>query len=232
MMTGRGAIGTLLALAVVALLGGCDRQRANFLGEVADLTIGELTRGAPGEAPAAPTREQLAGIRRPLIALGRADAPGKGFAIATVENDGYVTFQDNSGRSVVLHGALISVTRGFRYNLIAVKTQRDDPVVEPTPVADWPETLVRNYQFSLQHADDFQITVQCVLRPVARERIDIFQQDFDVMRIHEECANATRTFTNTYWVEAGSGFIWKSEQWIGPRVTPFTLEIIRPVDAG
>jgi hypothetical protein len=60
------------------------------------------------------------------------------------------------------------------------------------------------------------------------ERIEIVELTYDLMRVNEVCRNAEREIINTYWVDAQTGFIWKSEQWLGPRIGHVTIEIIRP----
>ena len=55
------------------------------------------------------------------------------------------------------------------------------------------------------------------------QRIEIVELFFDLVRIEEICGNGTRTFTNVYWAEANSGFIWKSSQWIGPKHDPYVI---------
>ena len=54
----------------------------------------------------------------------------------------------------------------------------------------------------------------------------IFERSYSLTRIEEHCRTPRRTFTNTYWAEPDTGFIWKSEQWVGPKVTPFTVQIV------
>ena len=52
-------------------------------------------------------------------------------------------------------------------------------------------------------------------------------RSYETARIVESCANARRRFQNVYWVVPETGFIWKSVQWLGPKLNPVTVEIIR-----
>jgi len=221
----------VLAIATALVVAGCEGRRTSLIERVVALGIDRMT-DRPIEVPPLPSRAQLDEVPYAMIALSRSDSPGTGFVTPIVDNDGYLVYQDASRRSVVMKGGLLAATLGFSYDLAAVKHQQDDPVAIPTPVASWPGTLYRNYQFTLQSRDDFEITVRCILEPVVRERIEIFELTYDLMRVQERCGNGRRTFTNTYWVEPETGFIWKSEQWVGPRVTPFTVEIIHPYSPG
>lgn len=220
----------LFALTVLGLLTGCSSDgstAAERLGPLAeDLIFG---KDAPDEPPKELTRAELAQVPFATVAISTPDSP-RAFVAAVANNKGFVSYQDQTRRSIVLEGGLLVATHGLGYNLSAVKHQSTDPVARQTPLADWPGQLVRNYQFALTGAEDYDITVNCALSQIARERIEIVELFFDVVRVNETCSNGKSSFTNTYWVEPETGFIWKSVQWIGPRQPElFTLEIIRPI---
>ena len=230
-MTRATIIRLIAAMALAGTVAACAQRQANLIQQVLELGANELTRDDPQANPL-PSRAELDEIPYPMIAISRSDSPATGIVIAVTANaDGYATYQDQTRRSVILRGGQVSGTQGFGYDLSAIKGQRNDPVVRRTPVADWPDRLIRNYQFSLQSTPDFQITVVCTLQPVVREQVVIFEIAQDVMRVQEDCRNDTRQFSNTYWADPDTGFIWKSTQWIGPRVTPLTVEVIRPLKA-
>ena len=63
---------------------------------------------------------------------------------------------------------------------------------------------------------------------MAEETIVIAEIEFDLVRMSEICTNSARQVTNTYWADPASGFVWKSQQWLGPRFDMATIEIIRP----
>ena len=217
------------ALGALCLLGACTSEGSSAferLGPVAkDLILGEEETEA--EAPPEITRAVLDQIPYATISVQVGELP-RAFVVAVSDNAGNVVYQDPTRRSMVMKGGLLSATHGLGYNLSAVKHQADDPVVSARPVADWPELITRSYQLSLANRDDYAITVRCRYQPVARETIEIVELTFDLLRIEETCANGTRTFTNTYWAETETGFIWKSLQWIGPRHDLYAIEIVRP----
>lgn len=215
------------SMTLVLMLAGCFSQRTGILERMFDLALGQLSDEAVEVAPQ-PTRDQLSQIPFAMIALSRPGSEARGFIVPVADTGGYVVYQDPFRRSVVLNGAQMTGTYGFGYDLAAVKGQLDDPIAVQRPVRDWPSTLVRNYQFKLQNAPHFEITVQCVLEFVSRETIEIVELSFDLAKVQERCSNAKRTFENTYWADPATGYIWKSQQWIGPKVEPFIIEVIRP----
>ncbi|MEM7190553.1 MAG: YjbF family lipoprotein [Pseudomonadota bacterium] len=219
-----------LFAALASGLAACSSGNT-MLVQLGELAVDSVFEEEPAGETVEPTREDLNQIPFSTLALTRAGLPTRGFAVAIADNGGYVTYQDPSGRSVIFRGGLLTGTRGFGFDMAAVRHQVDDPVITPTPVADWPATIARNYQFWLEAAADYEITVQCVVEFVARETVEIVEINFDLARIQERCGNGTRTFTNTYWVDPDSGQIWKSEQWAGPRIEPFIIEVVRPYAA-
>ena len=216
-------------LSAMLLLGACTSEGTTAferLGPQArDLILGSDDEDAQPQPEL--TRAQLNQIPFATISVQAGDFP-RAFVAAVTDNGGYVVYQDPTRRSLVLEGGLLSATHGLGYNLSAIKRQADDPVASPRPVADWPAVITRNYQFSLANRDDYEITVRCRYGTPTPERIEIVELFFDLVRIEETCGNGTRTFSNVYWAEANSGFIWKSSQWIGPRHDPYVIEIVRP----
>lgn len=223
----------LLALGL-AWLSGCTSGGTSaaerLLPQAEKAIFGGPLLGDEAPAPEATplTRAQLDQIPFATIAVSADDAP-PAFVAAVADNGGNIVYQDQTRRSLVLRGGLLVASQGLGYNLSAVKHQPGaDPIAEPRPLAAWPDLITRNYQFALLGTDDYQITVRCRYQPIARERIEIVELDFNLMRVEETCANGARRFTNLYWVDEANGFIWKSEQWLGPRLPPMQLEVIRP----
>ena len=186
----------------------------------------------PAAKPPVFTRAQLNAV--PFATIAVKDAEGnRSYVVPVADNGGYLNYQDSLRRSIIMRGGLITATQGLPFNLSAVRHAVDDPIVTPAPVAEWPGSIFRNYQFKLSGgARDFTITTSCIYEVRAPERIEIVELFFNTIRIDEVCSNAQRTFTNTYWADPNTGFIWRSKQWIGPRQDAMNVEIIRPYAAG
>lgn len=225
------ARGFMVALGAVSVLAGCTNDGSSAFERLRPQIEATVLGGdeAPPQATAPIDRAALNAIPFATIAVS---APGqdRAFVAAVANNDGFVVYQDTIRRSVVLEGGLLVGTHGLGFNLSAIKHQTDDPVAVATPLARWPSRVTRNYQFALVGQDGFDITVVCQHQQVAAERIEIVELFYDVVRVEETCGNGARVFSNIYWVDPGTGFIWKSQQWIGPRQPdPLIVEIIRPI---
>lgn len=216
-----------LGLGFSAAVGACSSGGPTLFQRIGALA--RTTIAPAEEAPPAPqvTRAQLQDIPYAIIALSKDGGP-RAFLVPSVDNDGYVNYRDTGGDAVVMFGGAVSGTQSLGYDLRAVRYHRLDPVAHATPLADWPGRVQREYQFAVRDLGTYSVTLDCVFTSAAREVIEIVELRFDVFRVSETCTDARRQVTNTYWVDPGSGFIWKSEQWLGPEIGPVTVEIVRP----
>ena len=219
----------ILAAGCLAALAGCSSSNNTVFERMAPLLKDQLL--GPDEQPAAPaappTRAQVNQLPYALISLTVGDYPPTLVAPVTV-NNGRLVYQDKARRSVVMEGGLITATHGLLYDLDSVAHSRDDPVATPTPLQEWPAEVARSYAFNIRAQQHYDIAVVCTFERGAREQIEIIELRFDVVRVVETCRNPTRSFVNTHWVDAGNGFIWKTMQWVGPRLEPMTVEVVRP----
>lgn len=217
-----------IAFAALTLAAACSSGGDNQFQR-----LGGLTKAAifgPGEAPPPQpelTRAELNQIPSATIALIVDDAP-RAYLVPLADNGGYLNYLDAAGHGVIMFGGAVTGTQAFGKDLEAVRHDRRDPVAHPTPLANWPTQVYRDYQLAVRDGADYSITLSCVFDRIVAETIEIVEIDFDLVRIAETCTNARRQVVNTYWVEEDTGFIWKSTQWLGPSLGQVTVEIIRP----
>lgn len=225
----RGKVLSWLGLACIFGLAACSKGNENIVQRSLDLVLdGILTETQDPQPRRTITRAELNNI--PFATISLARKPNDDlitFIVAVANNNGYVTYQETAGRSVVLRGNMLTSTNGLGLDLAAIKHQPGDPVTIKTPVSEWSTVAARNYQFSASGRPNYEITVICTREVLARERIEVVELFFDVTRVVETCRNPKREFVNTYWV-GDDGQIWKSEQWAGPELGTFVLQTIRP----
>ena len=227
MRTGRRLARAALATGgALALLAGCtagtstgDRLFAVVRGQL----FGDEEEAAPRREP---TRAELDQIPAATIAFAFGDiAPV--YMVALADNGGYVTYQDKGRRGIVLKGGAIAGTLGLGDDLYGVKHAQNDPVANRMPVAEWPAQVVRSYEYRVRDLDDYLITVSCELELLGYTKYEIVEIEFDVAKVRERCSNAVREFENTYWADL-TGYVWASDQWMGPDLERATIEVIRP----
>lgn len=221
-----------LALALTA----CSSSGNTVLERMAPVLRQEVLGGrifggeTPPAAPHEITRAELNQIPYATISLSSQGSP-PAYVVAVAQNGGHVVYEDSARRSIVIDGGLVTATHGLGFDMKGVAHQADDPIAVPMPLPEWPARVNRSYRFSLRSRPDYQIAVACAYQRGVRENIEIAEITFEVVRMVETCADPRRTFVNTYWADPDTGFIWKSEQWLGPRQPPMRIEVIRPYAA-
>ena len=232
-MTGSGSNRIKLRLAVtlslVLQLGACtsgDNTLFERIGSLARHSISGSS-AAPADPAPAMTRAELDRIPYATAAFSKAGG-ARVILVPVVDNGGYLNYRDPGGDSVIMFGGAISGSESLGFDLQAVQHHPRDPIAHQMPLADWPGRLSRVYEFLQRDLGRYVIALDCVYEPAVPEKIEIFELIFDLMRVNEVCTNAERQVINSYWVDVETGFIWKSEQWVGPQVGHVTVEIIRP----
>lgn len=219
--------GLAAALALLASLSGCTSGGESIAERLLPLIRASVSDRAPDVGRAVePTREQLNQIPFAMIGFSYDELPPV-YMIPLSDNDGYLTYQDEGRRGVVLFGGAVAGTEGLGNDLRAVRHAADDPFAHRMPLAEWPGSVERSYEYRVRDIDEYIITVACRIEPIGLETIEIVEIEFTLIRVDETCRNARRTFTNTYWVD-NSGFAWASRQWLGPDLKMATIQVVRP----
>lgn len=65
------------------------------------------------------------------------------------------------------------------------------------------------------------------------ESIEILGRSYNTVRVVESCrcTQLNWTFTNTWWIDAKTGFVWKSLQWVTQDMPMFELTVLKPMAA-
>ena len=90
------------------------------------------------------------------------------------------------------------------------------------------ETHIRLIDFvTEQH---FSVIVKSVLQRTHRENITILEREYDTFVIREdnEVEQLGWSYTNVFWVDAETGFVWRSTQYFSPKLPPIEIDILKP----
>jgi hypothetical protein len=230
-MNGHGRLwrtGLKLACAAVLAIGlsACTNQGENFFQRIGDLTVTTITGPEEIQQPEL-TRAELNKIPYATISVS-ADGGPRAYLVPLANNAGYLDYRDAASNSVRILGGAVAAFETTGYDLDAVRYDPADPIAYPRPLALWSASVWRQYQLSARHHNAYVISLKCVFQIQERKAIEIVEINFDLTRITEVCTNARRQVTNTYWIDQDTGFIWKSEQWLGPKIGHVSIELIRP----
>lgn len=216
------------ALAALALA-GCADDGATGVGELL-LRQGDRLLPVAEPAFAGPTLNRAAINQLPYAAIevrfGEAETGGLMGALS--ENAGYVTYFSAARQALVLRGGAVTGSRGLGHDLLGHEADAGDPVTAQLPASQWPDSVLRVYTFRDPAGGTYQRAVKCVLRRGPDERFVIYEVALDLARFDEECGNRDLRFANVYWIDAATGQVWRSRQWLGPEAAPVTIEVLRP----
>ena len=129
------------------------------------------------------------------------------------------TWLGADGSTVTLENGMLKATRGVGDDLMGSEISRQ---------IAWTNLNESAYIRKLAYLrEDNQIKVfryECTMRdPQKRERVEIFDAQFDLKNIQETCKGDGPEFTNDYWIGAG-GLVRKSRQYHGEKIGYATLE--------
>jgi hypothetical protein len=219
-----------LALVSLAALAACGSGGRDPIVQAALEEAGGLwAREAP--KPAAPPRVVTrADIERADVAAIQARLEGDAsptLMYAVASNGGYVTFASALQQQIVLRGAQIAGTRGLGTDLLSAWTETPDPLVRPVPPARWPRGVRRVYELPAEGPQGEILAFDCYFEPPAPAAMTILQVRYQGVQIPEICEGPSGGFENLHFVDS-SGAVWRSLQWVGPKMDLVDMQILEP----
>jgi hypothetical protein len=167
---------------------------------------------APVARPAAveaPALELRLGNRREVAALIQ-------------QNGALRLWRSPGGLVVATDGPRIVATAGLPTWLTATRRDGVDPLEDPFAIGEEAKRTRRVVDLATADRDPdgmrFGLASNCALRRIALEGEPV---------IEERCGGPAGSYVNRFWLDATSGAIWRSEQWVGTG-SPITLEAARP----
>jgi len=127
-----------------------------------------------------------------------------------------------SGFVVATDGPRVVATSGQREVLAATRFDGPDPLLRPAALLGHAATARRLVDLMTADRDPagmrFGVEIECRLAAQQTE-------EEAVLLVEERCrGGGAGRFTNRFWVEAESGAVLRSEQWIGPGLPLLVLE--------
>jgi hypothetical protein len=92
----------------------------------------------------------------------------------------------------------------------------------------------RHIEWSVDYADihSYSLQIQCTQRRTGIEAVVLLGKSIRTLRVDEICQAPSTgwQFTNSFWVDPDSGFVWRSIQYIRPDLDPLEIETLRPAE--
>lgn len=173
------------------------------------------------------TRAQAAAI--PYASLGYTlDGGNQGLLVLATDSGGDLLWTSAAHVVIVTREGRIIRTIGLGKDLSNL-TSQDQSGLPPVAAA------VRT-PFSSTRLEDFPdlglygVRVSCRATLAGRQSVKILGQVIATLRVEEACTsrNPSWSFTDSFWVDKDSGFVWRSRQHVHPKAMPVETEIFRP----
>lgn len=138
-----------------------------------------------------------------------------------------------AGKSIALQtddGRIVR-TSGLAHNLSGISGDVGVPISPLDALKQRGSKRTLLYDFADLNA--YSIKTACSTTRLGHENIRILGKTIPTQRVEESCrADALRwSFVNTYWMGEKSGMVWKSIQYVHPRLGPVATEILRPPES-
>ena len=211
----------LIVLIIALSLGACKNiAELSEIQKTADFILFgnpdiPVTRAAIEQQPYAAIRARMGRSGQVIMILGRIDGPDLHWISAD-----HVAIATRRGRVVE--------TAGLPENLVHTMFSGADPITAVAHRWDTPVKLRR--MIDIEPGTHYGVTVISTIERIAVEHIEIldFSYETNVLRESAYAAELDWSYDNYYWVDAKTGFVWKSIQHIAPSLVPFQFEILKP----
>jgi hypothetical protein len=130
--------------------------------------------------------------------------------------------------TIVTHGGRVVRTAGLPENLVGTNFMTGDPL---TRIGEqMAENATANRTIDLRPQNLFGISVQANLVVEGTQQIEIADRRYNTIHISEHASVELLDweFENLFWVDAKTGFVWKSVQHFYPDLPPIELEVLKP----
>ena len=225
------AMKRLLALLRCAALAACGSGGKDPIVQAAIEEFGRLL-GARGPVPTAPprvvTRADI--VRADVAAIqARLEADASPTLMyAAASNGGYVTYVSALQQQIILRGAQIAGTRGLGTDLLSAWTRDARPAGRARCRRRAGRRGVRRvYELPAEGPRGEIVTFDCYFEPPVPAEMTILQVRYQGVQIPEICAGPSGGFENLHFVDS-SGAVWRSLQWVGPKMDLVDLQILEP----
>lgn len=214
----RQCLGAVVLATALALLGGCSSDNNSQWGTVYSMFQQSFGLGASGV-----TREQAGAI--PFATLGvRVDGGPEGILVLGTSASGTQLWTAASHIVLLTRNGRILRTAGLGHDRTDMRILKGDD--GPPPLQGSAET-VWSEDFGDLHL--FSVTIDCRTTVKGAERVMSLGTHIDTIHVDEDCHSDQLdwTFTNSYWIAPQTGIVWRSVQYVSPKLGPLDTEILR-----
>jgi len=204
-------------------LAGCSTQNNDY-GQYFQLMRQSIASAfSNGAIP----REQAAAV--PYATIGyRLNGQRENLLILATDTNGEELWTGSSHVVLVTRDGRLVRTVGLPDNIASVTPSLSTAMTPPGQVLKSAFTSIRSAD--LPDESRYSVPINCKTINMGRVAITILGKALDTVRADEVCESSALgwSFRDSYWVDAQSGFVWRSIQHLTPKGETVETEVLRP----
>jgi hypothetical protein len=173
------------------------------------------------------TRDDVTRIPYASIAVRFSNNAQSLLILARYEGDDLHWISTQREVLVTRHGRLVK-TYGLPNDIRDTHFMTADPVGKPIAADAMQSDCLRTIDLEPRHVDG--IVIRSRFENAGREELTILDAKLATeLWIESNVApDLDWSFTNRFWIDAGSGYVWKSQQYLSPGLPPLEIIVYRP----
>lgn len=133
-----------------------------------------------------------------------------------------VIWAAGDGAQLVMRGGLVTATRGVGRDLAS-----SDYAATLSALAQRSGTSNRRLFLRNDEGGQDQLTLRCETRDLGPATIEVVERAYNTRHVRESCRVGEGNVENDYWIEAKTGVIRQSRQWLGPALGHLRLRMLK-----
>ena len=173
------------------------------------------------------SRDQAAAI--PYASIGyRLNGERESLLVLATDTNGELLWTAASHVVLVTRNGRLVRTVGLPDNIASVAPMLSVALPSPGQVLKSAFTSVRSADFPDEGR--YSVPISCKMISRGRATITILGKALSTVRADESCESSAIgwSFRDSYWVDAQSGFVWRSIQHLTPKGQTVEIEVLRP----
>jgi hypothetical protein len=197
----------------------CACESHSDLVRIGQMLLQQIGGGGSDSVP----RAQVAAISYATLGV-RLGSSGEAMFVLESKSGAVLQWVGGAQFAVATRDGRILRTAGFVHNLSGFHDE--------TPIGGQGSPVSREYRYDLADLNAYALAVHCSVRDAGKERIVILGDAHDTQHIIEDCTapELDWNFSNEFWRDSASNYVWRSLQYVHPGLDPIALESLRPSD--
>ena len=171
------------------------------------------------------SRELVEQIPYASMKMKIGKGPGGLLILESVNNENEYTWTSADGIFITTKGGRIISSQGLPNNLTYFDSS------EPTFLEVIRQQKTEKYYryITLDNPSVFDMRIEVNHKVLGITKINILGQEIEVTEVLEEIENSyiRWKYTNRYWVDPKTGFVWESDQMIAPNIPNISIQVTK-----